>query len=408
MNSTTTSTRIFAIDALRGFALAGVAIVHMGEQYIGGPTPEGVMEGISYSWVDYIVMGITNLFIRGKFFALFSILFGLSFSLQMDRAAKRGENFSLRFLWRAVLLFSIGYVHQLFYRGDILTIYAMLTPFLIPFYRLEKKWILIASAFFLFSIPRLLVFPFLGNTSAFGIHAPMEVAAPAVKTYFEVIQTGTLGQVFALNADYGMRTKMDFQIGFGGRFYLTLGYFLLGLWIGKMGLLHQLEAYKDLFRKILKWSALALIPITAIIAILFTIAPQPFDFTHFLHALGINFAEWINIALTLVILSAFLILYQRQKWEKALNFFVPYGRMALTNYVLQSVIGTYLLFGWGLGYLNQFSQTVLFLMALLLVVLQTLFSRFWLQNFKYGPLEWLWRSATFFKFQPIKPPALSE
>lgn len=96
------------------------------------------MEGLN-GLPDQILMGFTSFFVRGKFFALFSILFGLSFSIQMASADRKGEAFSWRFLWRAVLLFVIGYVHQLFYRGDILTIYAMLAPFLIPFSRLSNK-----------------------------------------------------------------------------------------------------------------------------------------------------------------------------------------------------------------------------------------------------------------------------
>ena len=144
--------RLVLVDAIRGFALAGVCLVHMTEQYLGGPTPEGFMEGIN-GIPDMVVDGLIAFFIRGKFFALFSLLFGLSFSIQMASAAARGQDFSWRFLWRAVLLFGIGYVHQLFYRGDILTIYALLTPFLIPFHKLNNRWLLgVAAICFLSSI----------------------------------------------------------------------------------------------------------------------------------------------------------------------------------------------------------------------------------------------------------------
>src|SRR5210317_391222 len=131
--------RIISIDALRGFALAGVALVHMVEQYIAGPHPEGFMEGVN-GLPDQIIQGLITIFFTGKFFALFSILFGLSFSIQMESAENKGQKFAGRFIWRALLLFVIGYVHQLFYRGDILTIYAVLAPFLIPFYKISNKW----------------------------------------------------------------------------------------------------------------------------------------------------------------------------------------------------------------------------------------------------------------------------
>ena len=110
----------------------------------------------SLTWLDYLVVGISSLFIRGKFFALFSILFGLSFSLQMDNAAGR-ENISEGGSYGGQSYYS--YVHQLFYRGDI-PIYALLPSFL---------WILVVAAL---SIPRIIAFAFIGNNSAFGIHAP--------------------------------------------------------------------------------------------------------------------------------------------------------------------------------------------------------------------------------------------
>ncbi|MEL6356895.1 MAG: DUF418 domain-containing protein, partial [Bacteroidota bacterium] len=103
--------RIVIIDSLRGFALAGVALVHVTEQYLAGPAPEGFMEGLN-GIPDNIIQGIIGFFFIGKFYAIFSILFGLSFAIQMESAAKKGGDFSLRFLWRAVLLFIIGYVHQ--------------------------------------------------------------------------------------------------------------------------------------------------------------------------------------------------------------------------------------------------------------------------------------------------------
>jgi len=102
--------RIIIIDALRGFALAGVALVHIIERYVGGPRPQALLEGLD-SAPDMVIGGIVGFLCSGKFFSLFSILFGLSFSIQMESAAKRGTDFSMRFLWRGVLLFAIGYIN---------------------------------------------------------------------------------------------------------------------------------------------------------------------------------------------------------------------------------------------------------------------------------------------------------
>lgn len=406
MENVSKPARIVQIDALRGFALAGVALVHVTEQYIAGPTPEGFMEGIN-GLPDSILQGIIGFFIQGKFFALFSILFGLSFSIQMDSAARREEDFSLRFLWRAVLLFIIGYIHQLFYRGDILTIYALLAPFLIPFNHVSKKWVLAIAAIFFLSVPRFITYAFVGNEPFFGLPAGFQ--SPLETAYFEALSTGSISEVFVQNADYGMKTKMNFQLQPFGRIYYTFGYFLLGLWLGKIGLFQQTKDKLNTVRKVMYWLIGGLVVGMALTALTFSQAPQPVDFSHILHVVGVNFFDWVNLALAGIILCGFVLLYHKEKWEKRLAFFAPYGRMALTNYILQSLIGTFLFFGWGLGLIGQLRTTYLVLIALVMIAAQTYFSKYWLQHYKFGPLEWLWRSGTYLKWQEFtKEPALTD
>ena len=392
--------RINSIDALRGFALAGVAIVHMVEQYIAGPAPEGFMEGIN-GIPDQIIQGIITIFFTGKFFALFSILFGLSFSIQMESADQKGLRFDGRFLWRAALLFVFGYIHQLFYRGDILTIYAVLAPFLIPFYRISTKWIFICVGFIFLGIPKFLAFLIFGNESLTGIHSMMDINHEMITLYFDTIQNGSIFEVFKANAGYGMLTKIDFQLSFFGRFYYTFGYFLIGLWLGRIGLFKDLLSYAKSIKNIMLWSIVGVLVSIAFMVATFATAPQPIDNSSWQFVLGMNFFDWISISVASIILCGFLMLYQRPAWETRLSFFAPYGRMALSNYIMQSVIGSFIFFGWGLGYLGQIRFLYLFVMALVLIVLQTLFSKYWLKKFKYGPLEWLWRSGTYLKWQPM-------
>lgn len=391
--------RIQSIDALRGFALAGVAIVHMLEQYLAGAPPQGLMDEIN-SLPDQIVQGLVFFLFSGKFYAIFSILFGLSFSIQMDSASKREEDFSLKFLWRAILLLMIGYVHQLFYRGDILTIYAMLAPFLIPFHRLDKKWVLFAAGFFFLSVPRFITFFAIGNGPLFGLEEGW--STPAEVAYLEVIRFGSITEVFQENAIYGMKTKMNFQLLPMGRFFYTFGYFLLGLWLGKMNIFRQLEQYKSLIIKVLAWSAGAWLLSAILGGVLFSQSPQPVDFSAFMHIFAYNFIDMVNLAQTIMTICAFLLLYLSPKWQGRLDFFAPYGRMALTNYIGQSLIGTFLFFGWGLGMMGHIRSLYIFIIAIVLIALQTIASKYWLKYFKYGLLEWLWRSATYLKWQPLR------
>ena len=398
--------RIISIDALRGFALAGVALVHMVEQYIAGPHPDGFMEGVN-GIPDQIIQGIIGIFFTGKFFALFSILFGLSFSIQMESARNKGQKFGGRFIWRAALLFVIGYVHQLFYRGDILTIYAVLAPFIIPFYRVSSKWLLITAGIIFLGIPRFIAFAIFGAESVTGVHSMMDNNHELVKNYIETISTGSLSEVFYLNATYGMLTKIDFQVSFFGRVYYTFAYFLVGLWLGRTGLFKDLSAFSKRIKDTMLWSIGALIISFGLVVATFATAPQPIDFSTWQFALGMNFMDWVSVSMSSIILCGFLMLYQKDSWKSRLAFFAPYGRMALTNYVMQSIIGTFIYFGWGLGYIGQFGALICFLMGLGVIIIQTAFSKYWLKSFKYGPLEWLWRCGTYLKWQPFKRKAPS-
>ncbi len=393
-----TTKRIHAVDALRGFALAGVALVHMTEQYIGGPTPEGFMEGVD-SLPDQIIKGLIGFLFIGKFFGLFSILFGLSFSIQMDSAYQKGNDFSLRFLWRAFLLLLIGIVHHMFYRGDILTIYAVLAPLLIPFHRLSNKWILGMAAICFLSIPRFISYALVGNSGILGL--PGVLNSPLEPGYVALLRSGPLTTLFWENLDYGMRLKISFQITFFGRFYYTFGYFLLGLYIGRSGILRQLSENRKKVRKWLIWSAWGFLGAAVLGAATFFTAPQPVDFSNWHQVLGLNFFDWANLAMTSVIFNGFLLLYLKQNWEQKLQFFAPYGRMALTNYLLQALIGTALFFGWGFGLLEQIRTLYLFFLAIAVFILQRYLSKWWLSRFKYGPLEWLWRSGTFLRWQQM-------
>jgi len=106
--------------------------------------------------------------------------------------------------------------------------------------------------------------------------------------------------------------------------------------------------------------------------------------------------------MTIIYIVLFTMLFKKGKGEKFLRKFAPYGRMALTNYVFQSIVFTFLLFGWGFGLIGELRQLHTFLIALVFIALQMWLSKLWLRYFKYGPLEWLWRSLTFFKLFPFR------
>lgn len=405
MTTTTSPRRMEIVDALRGFSLAGIVIVHMIENYVAAPTPEGAMEATRQGILDNIILGFNSIFLQGKFFALFSFLFGLSFFIQMDSAHTSGKNFGGRFLWRLILLLGIGYVHHLFYRGDILTIYALLGIFLIPFYKVSNKWILGIVALLFLGVGRYFIFTITGGNGLFIEN--LSPASPEVATYFDILKNGSITEVFASNAVDGHLMKMDFQLGIFSRAYLTFGFFLLGLYVGRSQFFRSFMDHKRLTTRVLYISLGALVlSIGLVIAVFANLGPE-IAFDNWLAMVGLTAGDLANISMTFVILSAFVLLYRKPKVANWFGNFAPYGRMALTNYLVQSLIGTFIFYGWGLGYLGELRNIYAFLLAILIVILQMVFSKWWLRHFKYGPLEWLWRSLTHFKRYPMKRESLS-
>lgn len=141
--------RITVINALRGFSLIGICLIHSMQHFgaMGTMTSQAV-----FPWegtMNEIFSWLINYLVFGKFFIIFSCLFGLSFFIQMDRAAKKGLDFRPRFLWRLVLLLAIGYLHGLIVRVDILLIYAILGFVLVLMYKWPTK-LLAGITLFLF------------------------------------------------------------------------------------------------------------------------------------------------------------------------------------------------------------------------------------------------------------------
>lgn len=394
--------RMEIVDALRGFALAGIFICHMVEQYVGAGTPEIHSEAVSLGLADKIIDAFVFVLLRGKFIALFSFLFGLSFFIQMDNSARQDQPFGGRFLWRLLLLLAIGYTHSLFYRGDILTIYAVLGILLIPFFKLKTKWILGIAALLFLGVGRYIVFYFTQGDHLFLDVNPMDMESAHIAQYYNTIKNGSLLDVFHTNSWQGHLDKMNVQYGIFGRGYFTFAFFLIGLYAGRSGFFTDFRDKRKLSKKILLHCLILFVIALIITAIPFLSMGEDIELNSWPAMIGISGYDLINAAMTGVYISLFAILYRKTKPEKWLAKFAPYGRMALTNYIFQSFTGTLLLYGWGMGNLGEISNTNTFILSIVLIILQIWISKRWLRYFNYGPLEWIWRSATFFKVFPIK------
>ncbi|HET9053981.1 MAG TPA: hypothetical protein VFM90_07405, partial [Cyclobacteriaceae bacterium] len=184
--------RLHVVDALRGFALAGITVAHMLEQFIVAPRPtEGW--GVESLLVDNVIVAGQIIFVMGKFYSIFALLFGMSFAIMMENAARKGSNFSGRFLWRLGLLFLIGIVHSLIYRGDILVVYVVI-GFLLPFfYNLPNKWLWAVVALLFLGAGRFLFFVLTGKATLLSWeNSP---ASPEVAAYVNTLKTGSFWDI---------------------------------------------------------------------------------------------------------------------------------------------------------------------------------------------------------------------
>lgn len=384
-----TGNRILMVDALRGFALLGIMIVHMLEQYLAGAAPAEFQNYAAQLPIDQVFMAISGILLQGKFFAIFSFLFGLSFFLQMETARRKEIPFIGRFVWRLVLLFVIGFIHSLFYRGDILSIYAMVGLALVLFYRASDRTLLIFAALFIGGAPRFILWAVRTIYDLPPVN--WEAFAPQDAWYYDTVKNGTLWEIFKANAGYGFYMKLIFQFDTVSRGYITFGMFLLGIWVGRSRFFENLPQYRPLLKRLIWGSLIGIAILVGVLIILFNTIK---DYNSFPAMVGMSLGDIGNDLIALLEVSIFLLLGLGKRGPGMIRAFAPYGKMALSNYVMQSLIGTFIFFGWGLGQIGAWGAAINFGLAISLFILQTQWSKWWLKKFNYGPLEWVWRSAT--------------
>jgi uncharacterized protein len=391
-------TRIEAVDVLRGFTLFGIALIHFVEQYYAGPRPESVATHGGNEIADGIAEAFVSIFIMGKFFMIFSFLFGLSFFIQLSGSDSR-NNFLGRFAWRLVILLVIGTVHHVHYRGDILSIYAILGFALLLLYKLPDKALIIVALLLVFNAPSIIV-------RAVQVIVPPETNIfnqdqEALLAYYTVVKTGSYFEILKANLD-AFVFKMQFQV-WSGRLYITLGLFLLGIYAGRKGLLEHLSMKVQVFKKAIRyalWSILACIVIALIFfggsQLLKLQVAQPV-----MWLAGGMLMDVFNASLALIYVCWLVILFNKERWRNRLMVFYSVGRMGLTTYLMQTIFGTLIFFSFGLGLLFELGAFFTLLIGLAVFIIQIFFSNLWLKYYNYGPVEWLWRSLTLFKVQPM-------
>ncbi|CCH56475.1 putative protein yxaH [Fibrisoma limi BUZ 3] len=398
--------RIQVIDALRGFALIGIIVAHSSGQFLAGPSP--ATYNILFSPLDKWVNDLGTYLTFGKFFTIFSFLFGLSFAIQMDNAAKAGRSFAGRTRWRLVILFAIGFIHSLFYSGDILRIYAVLGLLLIVVRRLPNWAILMLGTLLVLNAPLLV-----GRLTS--VNAPPPTAAQVEASQkegaafarmaeegYRIKSSGTLADVITMNAREGLISTLFFQL-FTGRLFITFGLFLLGLYVGRKRYFTDSPAHRQFFRRLFISSGLMAV-VSTTVAILtggVTLGPPTPGWQGVINLTAFDLHQ---ASLSAFYVAAVTLLFWQTK-AQFLRSLVAVGRMGLTTYLCGTAFGVLVFLGYGLGQIGKLGMTTSVGLGLAFFALQIPFSNWWLSRYQFGPVEWLWRSLTYGKAQPWRKKA---
>ena len=396
-----TSERYVILDALRGFALLGICMANFPEFSLYTFLSPEVATAMPTAVADKITRYLLYIFVDGKFYTLFSLLFGIGFSIIIRNAERKGVNGFRIFYRRMGMLLLFGFLHLMFiWSGDILILYAMLGMLLPLFRRVSDKKLLGWAAFFLFlpiavdgvcEMSRTnLALPFIHLQESYCAEYGINEANFAYWLH-DAKDYGTVFQFLVQGACVRMQ---EFIVG--NRYFKVLGLFLIGFYIGRHRIYADLEGRRNLLVKLCRLGMAAGLPLSLLYA-WSSMNGHPFGNT--LHSL----CYFISVyPLGFAYAAGLCLLYLKWKEGCIWRWLAAPGRMALTNYIGQSVIGMFLFYGIGLGLGSTIGLWQTEVIVLAVFLFQMLFSRLWLSGFKFGPLEWIWRMLTYGKWLDIK------
>lgn len=392
--------RIALLDVLRGLALYGVLLANSVFLFSGLMFLRREEFNARLRPSDEVFLFLCNLLVDGKAMALLTFLFGIGFSMQLERAEASGRSVVKTHLRRVAALFFIGVCHVLLlWWGDILWGYAIGAAGLVLFRRMRGKKLLVIGLLLAF-LPRIFAgLPFVAK--ALLVVTPMP---PDMNAFQAQVLAAITGH------DRLLLTKMHVQQAyyFVGKFWVSyfpelLGRFLIGYWAGTTRLFQDAEKNLPRFRKIARWGITLGLGLSLLRPLLRLLQ------RHHLINLSDGLLQLISrithpgaMILACGYAAAVVLLMQRSTGRRILSLFAPAGQMALTTYIGMSVLSTLVFYGFGLGLAPNTRPAALLPITLGLFTVEILFAHAWLSRFRFGPLEWLWRSLTYGRIQPMR------
>lgn len=377
--------RAVIVDILRGFALLGVIVANF-TSFTDQQVPESVLHSIS-SPLDLKLMQINSIFFEWKFMTLFSILFGYGFGLLLASIEQKKINTSSFFIRRMCWLFLIGFIHTSFWWFDVLHFYAICGVLLLLFRKLSTRVVLISSILCMFVFPCCF--------SLFIQNQPETFSAADWLNIYQQFKHGSLLDVIKTNL-----------IGYYKLFILsasdihdiieTLGRFLFGYFLLRIKLFESVKLKQYLFVR----SAFISLPFAIIYFIIKWMALE--------ERITLSSVFWEPViklgifSATCMYASFITISFIHSKKNPVFSVLQTIGKMTLTNYLLVSAIMIILLYGIGFGKLGELTMHQIWLCAMAWIIFEIIISYTWLNYFRYGPVEWLWRQLTYWKKLPLR------
>lgn len=397
----TPTERLVAMDVLRGFALLGILLMNIqsfampGSAYLN-PMSFGDFNGINqWSWI------VTHVFADQKFMSLFSMLFGAGVLLFCDKAQQKGKPVTRLHYTRTFWLLMFGLLHgYLFWYGDILYAYGMCGFFIYLMRNKSIKTLLITAAvfmlvscsYYLFMGASLEYFPAEARTGLMEAWAPDDTFQ--AKEIAAVTGGFTSGLELRLETTMFMQTYVFLTL----IFWRAAAMMLLGMALYKSGFF-QLQWQTKSYQKMLS----ICLPIGLAIVVVGLQANFKHNFSlEFSMFLGSQYNFWGSVFIALGYASLIMLMVQKRQFSALQNRLAAIGKTAFSNYILHTLVFTTVFYGYGLGLFAEVERWQLILMVVTMWAVQLWLSPLWLQRFKFGPLEWAWRSLTYWELQPFR------
>lgn len=378
--------RILTLDILRGLALMGIFIVHGISHFCGWfyftPIERAA---IPFPEANRIASETINFLLTDKSRTLFAFMFGVSFFLQLPGEAQPNRPFRGLFLRRLAILLVIGLIHgHFFFGGDILRYYAVGGLFLLLVYRWPSRWLLITG----FTLAALV--PFLTYFSIGLFKIPLDFAEWGTfskgfqsKSFLDNLYTNHRTAVWR----YHWYLLANFMVP-------VIGVFLFGVWMARSQYIQQAERFRSTLNRMFWWGlGIGLLGQTNSLVVSILLEQKAIAQNPLLLLANQLVIQLSTLALSLAYVSGLTLLCLNPIWQQRLAILAPAGRMTLTNYVMQSVLGWLVFYGSGFGLFGKVGPAIALLITLGLCAFQLIYSKIWLQHFQFGPLEWCWRWA---------------